>query len=196
MAHFYQIPNVKSYVVLHSNRTQPQNLRSAKKKMAPLKSLEQVCALIDSNFQTFCASHGIFTGTFFFFPFDFDSIFNIKLHHFDFAASGGFPHPWPIRFSCFCRATACIREIEAGENLPYSFHFSCLSFTVLNFFISCMTVTGDYPNPFNYWCCWATTMDERSGAFGRCWRKQACSVHWFWRVFSQTFWGKITHPFT
>lgn len=83
MAHFYQIPNVKSYVVLHSNRTQPQNLRSAKKKMAPLKSLEQVCALIDSNFQTFCASHGIFTGTFFFFPFDFDSIFNIKLHHFD-----------------------------------------------------------------------------------------------------------------
>ncbi|XP_038901758.1 DNA repair protein RAD51 homolog 4 isoform X2 [Benincasa hispida] len=29
--------------------------------MAPLKSLEQVCPLIDSNFQTFCASHGIFT---------------------------------------------------------------------------------------------------------------------------------------
>ncbi|XP_031743460.1 DNA repair protein RAD51 homolog 4 isoform X5 [Cucumis sativus] len=29
--------------------------------MAPLKSLEELCPFIDSNFLTFCASHGIFT---------------------------------------------------------------------------------------------------------------------------------------
>ncbi|KAG4988637.1 hypothetical protein JHK82_030974 [Glycine max] len=31
--------------------------------MAPLKSLEKEYPLIDSNFQTFCASHGIFSGS-------------------------------------------------------------------------------------------------------------------------------------
>ena len=32
--------------------------------MAPLKSLEQDYPILDSNFQNFCASHGIFTGKF------------------------------------------------------------------------------------------------------------------------------------
>lgn len=32
--------------------------------MAPLEDLEQDYPIIDSNFRMFCASHGIFTGSF------------------------------------------------------------------------------------------------------------------------------------
>lgn len=60
--------------------------------MAPLNSLENEYPLIDSNFQTFCASHAIYSGSFplILFPTFSNSIFQIlfiQCHHYSFFSS-------------------------------------------------------------------------------------------------------------
>lgn len=82
-------PLTKSVV---STNTIPLHFLDREREMAPLKSLEREYPIIDSSFQQFCASHGIFSGPFSFLFYKIQ--FYFFAHHFGSTVVVNRPHWW------------------------------------------------------------------------------------------------------